>query len=171
MYLKWSRNCTYQFSCVPDWSALNHCGRVVIYVSVNKVLVTSGMDLLLVRHQYIIWTNAGLSLIWLLRQIGSKIESKYDNHFTKKSISEMSSRNWRLSSLSCNVLMMIKEPYGIACSVIVCHYCVWCTWLKKFLTYSIHYHICDKCCGTFVGCACAGNAGNPFPATNFKGNR
>ena len=104
------------------------------------------MGLSLVRHQSIIWINNVLLLIWPLGQISKKLESKCDNLFTWKLISEMSSGNWRLFSLSCTVndggrnisYCMFRNGLPLLRPVHL---------LKKYLICSGHYHIYDKCHG------------------------
>ena len=52
----------------------------------------------------------------------------------------------------------------------------WC--FRSLIAIVLSAHLCISSCSwdscqicTLAGCACAGNAGNVFPATNFKGNR
>ena len=84
------------------WTALTHCGRVThIYVS-RLTIIGSDNGLSPGRRQAIIWTNAGILLIWPLGTNFSEILIGIQTF----SFMKMSSVKWRPFCLSLNLLIM-----------------------------------------------------------------
>ena len=83
---------------------LTHWGRVR-HICINKIaIIGSHNGLSPGRRQAIIWTNAGILLIWLLGTNFSEISIKIDTFSLKKIHLKMSSGKWRPSCLGLNVL-------------------------------------------------------------------
>ena len=94
---------------------LTHWGRVT-HICVSK-LTTIGSDngLSPGRRQAIIWTNAGLFLIWPLGTNFSEISIEIHTFSFKKMHLKMSSAKWRPFCLGLNVLMVIVDVDMSAC--------------------------------------------------------
>ena len=84
-----------------------HWGRVMHIICVSKqIIIGSDNGLSSGRRQAIIWTNAGILLIWTIRTNFSEILSEIRTFSLKKMHLKVSSGNWRPFCLSLNVLIM-----------------------------------------------------------------
>ena len=83
---------------------LTHWGRVT-HICVGKLtIIGSDNDLSPGRRQAIIWTNAGILLIWTLGTNFSEISSEIHAFSFTKMLLKMSSAKWRPFCLGLNVL-------------------------------------------------------------------
>ena len=83
---------------------LTHWGRVM-HICVSKlIIIDSDNGLPPDRRQAIIWTNAGILLIWTLETIFSEILGEINSFSFKKMHLKMSSAKGRLFSLGLNEL-------------------------------------------------------------------
>ena len=73
-----------------------------IYASLNWVIIGSDNGLLPVRCQAIIWTNAGILLIWPLGTNFNEMLIEIHAFSFKKTGLKMSSAKWRLFGLGLN---------------------------------------------------------------------
>ena len=93
----------YQPQCIQLMTRkLKHWGRVM-HICVSKLTII-GSDNGLSRRQAIIWTNAGISLIWPLETNFSEISIDIQTFSFKKIHFKMSSGKWRPFCLGLNVL-------------------------------------------------------------------
>ena len=91
-----------------DWacSGLNHWGRVM-HICVSKLsIIGSDNGLSPGRRQAIIWTNAGILLIWTLGTNFNEMLIEIHIFSVKKMHLKMSSAKWRPFCLGLNVLMI-----------------------------------------------------------------
>ena len=96
----------YQFDKEISAIQLTHWGRVM-HICVSRLTITgSDNGLLPGRHQAIIWTNAGILLIWTLGTNISEILGKIHSFSFKKMNFKMSSAKGRLFSLGLNELKL-----------------------------------------------------------------
>ena len=92
-------------------SALTHWGRVTHICITKLTIIGSDNGLSPGRHQAIIWTNAGILLIWPLGTNFSEILFAIYKFSFKKMHLKMSSGKWQPSCLGLNVL---KKPVTYA---------------------------------------------------------
>ena len=85
-------------------TCLTHWGRVTHRCVSKLIIIGSDNWLSPGRHQAIIWTNAGILLIWTLGTNVSEIFSKVYIFSFKKMHLKMSSAKWRLFHLGLNEL-------------------------------------------------------------------
>ena len=87
---------------------LTHWGRVT-HECVNKLtIIGSDYGLAPGRRQAIIWTNAGILLIWTLGTNVSEILSEIHTFSFMKMHLKVSSAKWRLFRLGPSVLKLLK---------------------------------------------------------------
>ena len=81
------------------------------HICVNKILIIgSDNGLSPDRHQAIIWTNAGILVIWPLGTNFSEIPIEIQIFSFKKMCFKISSAKWRLFCLGLNVLKHLLVP-------------------------------------------------------------
>ena len=91
---------------------LTHWGRVT-HICVSKLtIIGSNNGLSPSRRQAIIWTNAGILLIWTLGTNFSEILSEIHAFSFKKMHLKMSSAKWRPFCLGLNVLTIWVKMTG-----------------------------------------------------------
>ena len=98
----------YSMLCHPKFSiCLTHWGRVM-YICVSELTII-GLDngLSPGRRQAIIWTNAGILLIWTLWTNFSEIFIEFHTISFKKMLLKRSSAKWRPFCLRVNVLIIL----------------------------------------------------------------
>ena len=83
-----------------------------IYASVNYTIIGSDNGLSPGRRQAIIWTNAGILLIWPLGTNFSEVLIAIHTFLSKKMHLKMSSVKWRPFCLGLNVLTSKGSPLG-----------------------------------------------------------
>ena len=95
---------------IRKWDRLTHRGRVTYICASQLTIIGSDNGLSPGRRQAIIWTNAGLLLIWHLETNFSEILIKIHTFSFKKIHLKMSSGKWRPFCLGLNEL---KELYFV----------------------------------------------------------
>ena len=95
----------------PPWPNLTHWGWVTHICVIKLNIIGSDNGLSPGRRQAIIWTNAGILLIWTLGTNISEISTEIRAFSFKKMHLKMSSAKWRPFCLGLNVL---NEEPGIA---------------------------------------------------------
>ena len=131
---------------IHPWSShvtiLTHWGRVT-HICVSKLtIIGSDNGLSPGRRQAIIWTNAGILLIWTLGTNFSEILGEIHIFPFKKMRLQMSSGKWGPYCLTLNVLTHYGPvaPYGMWFQWSLLYWCRW--WLN---TYSVPSHYLNKC--------------------------
>ena len=108
---------------IQDLYSLTHWGRVkYIYASLNWVIIGSDNGLSPVRRQAIIWTKAGILLIWPLGTNFSEILIGIQTFSFKKLHLKTSSAKWRLFCLCLNELSSKASYHKISRSLEVMRY-------------------------------------------------
>ena len=98
------KGCCRLFPCLIKVYCLTHWGRVT-HLCVNKsTIIASDNGLLPERRQAIIWTNAGILKIGLLRTNFNEILMEIQTFSFRKMHLKRSSAKWRPSCLGLNVL-------------------------------------------------------------------
>ena len=103
--------------------SLTHWGRVTQICVNNITIIGSDNDLSPGRRQAIIWTNAGILLIWSLRTNVNDIFIEIHAFSFKKIYSKMSSGKWQPFCLGLNVLSALSwlhflpsyQPNAVLC--------------------------------------------------------
>ena len=112
---------------------LTHWGRVT-HICVGKVtIIGSNNGLLPGRRQTIIWTNAGILLIWPLGTNFSEILIAIETFSLKKMHLKISSAKWRPFCLGLNVLRDISYFCWITFIWDSCH--IWMFYIIYIYTY------------------------------------
>ena len=107
------------YHCI-EAKLLTHWGRLT-HICVSKLtIIGSDNGLSPGRHQAIIWTNAGILLIWPLGKNFSEILINIHTFSFKKIHFQMSSGKWRQFCLGLNVLT--HWPQGDVVSPWICHF-------------------------------------------------
>ena len=98
--------CRANFCCfLWEFHALTHWGRVM-QICISKIsIIASDNGLSPGRHQAIIWTNAGILLIWLLGTKFSEMLVKIQMFSFKEMYLKMSSEKWRPFCLGLDALI------------------------------------------------------------------
>ena len=91
-----------------DLSPSTHWGRVTHICVSDLTSIDSDNGLSPGRRQAIIWTNAGIMLIWNLGTNFNELLSEIHTFSFKKMHFKMSSAQWRLFRLGLNVLKLIS---------------------------------------------------------------
>ena len=87
-----------------DSSLLTHWGRVTLMCMVKLTIIGSDNSLLPDQCHAIIWTNAGILLIWPVGTNFSEILLEIHTFSSKKMHLKMASGKWRSFYLNLNVL-------------------------------------------------------------------
>ena len=85
---------------------LTHWGRVKHIYAIERVICGTDNGLLPIWRQAIIWTNAGILLIWTLRTHASELLSEIHAFSFKQMHVKMLSGKWQPFCLSLNVLTL-----------------------------------------------------------------
>ena len=139
---------------------LTHCGLVAPYGDINLCQQWLRWWLVAWRHQAIIWTNVDLS--WV-RSSGIHM-SAILQEIPQPSVTEISRKITYLKFYSnipgANEFIgsgetLLSDDCQRTNQTTLKHICKWASYQIR----------------TIAGCACAGNTGNVFSATDFKENR
>ena len=107
-YLCNGKPCTSKTACLHWKNSLTHWGRVTHIICINKLtIIGSDNGLSPGRRQAIIWTNAGILLIWPLGTNFGEILIKIDIFSFMKMHLKLSSGIWQPFCLSLNVLISL----------------------------------------------------------------
>ena len=118
---------------------LTHWGRVMHICVGNLTIISSDNGLSPGRHQAIIWTDAGILLIWPLATNFSEILIKIRTVSFKKMRLKVLPVKWRPICIGLNVL---TPSNWCKCNMIQTRTCsIWLYWLIYLMQWVINYTI------------------------------